>query len=284
MAFRNSALLWAKLIRPHQWVKNGFVLTGVLFSPVATLDQGRQALWLMVAFCFLSSAVYVVNDILDRQVDALHPTKRHRPLASGQLAPGWALVGALLLVALAFSLTWLAGVGGWLATLYLGLQLGYSLWGKHIAVLDVCCISLGFVLRLLAGTDAVGIEPTQWLVLCTVLLTLAMGFAKRRVEWDVAKGSRPVLADYTPGLLNYFVYLLLGEAALAYALYAVSPATQAIHGSMGMVLTVPFVLLGLYRYLSQYRLAGGCPTRTLMTDRLLQVALAGWALTVLVVR
>lgn len=280
-----------QLLRPHQWVKNGFVFAGLLFShswndPALTL----QALLAFVAFCLISSAVYVMNDLLDREQDRRHPEKRHRPLAAGTVSvpAALALAGICLLLGLGLALGLFAAVGlpasqaPWVFVAYCLLNVAYSLGLKHIVVLDVFIIAAGFMLRLLAGTLGLGIWPSHWLLLCGLMLTLFLGFAKRRAELNVLVADsgqhRRVLDQYTPAMLDQFTTLSAGATVMAYSLYTVSAETIALHGTPWLIITVPCVLYGLLRYL--YRLhragGGGDPARELLTDPHLLGIFALW--------
>jgi 4-hydroxybenzoate polyprenyltransferase len=276
-----------RLMRPHQWVKNGFVFVGLLFGH-AWRDPAlaAAAVEAFVAFCLLSSAVYIANDCVDREQDRHHPDKRHRPLASGAVSMGAALVLAAVCLAgglglaAAFSRAW------WLFVVYLLLQVAYNLGAKHIVVLDVFIISAGFMLRILAGTVGIGIPPTHWLLLCGLMLTLFLGFAKRRAELEILVDDsavhRRVLEHYSRGLLDQFIVIAASGTVVSYALYTVSAETIALHGTRWLIATVPFVLYGLLRYL--YLLhrhgGGGDPAREVLGDPHLLTALAGWALLV----
>ena len=279
-----------QLLRPHQWLKNGFVLVGLLFAH-AWNDGAKlsHALIAFAAFCLLSSAVYVFNDFLDREADRLHPQKRHRPLAAGRVS----VSAAIMLMALCL------GGGLWLAfgwseaplvfVLYVAMNIAYSLGLKHVVVLDVFLIASGFMLRLLAGTVGIGIAPSQWLLLCGLMLTLFLGFAKRRAELvalpEDSTGHRAVLEHYSEALLDQFITIVAAGTIVSYSLYTVSAETIALHGSNRLMMTVPFVLYGLLRYLFRLhrRGGGGDPARELLMDGHLIAAVLGWLVTVLAV-
>jgi decaprenyl-phosphate phosphoribosyltransferase len=267
-----------KLLRPHQWLKNGFVFAGLIFSQrwsdAATL---QNVLLAFAAFCCAVSAVYVLNDWLDRKLDAQHPTKRLRPFASGAVsAPlGLGLAGVLLIAGAAFAYgnpVLLALLG-----IYLLLNLAYSLRLKAVPVVDVCIIASGFILRLLAGTVAVGITPSHWLLLTGMFVALFLGFAKRKAETFHAPGTqRAVLAHYSPALLDTLMAATMTAALIAYSLFAISPESQARHGER-LIYTVPLVVFGMLRYTYQvHRGRGEDVARDLLRDPWIVVTGAGW--------
>lgn len=274
-----------KLMRPHQWVKNGFVFFGLLFGHAWQQPAMLQsALLAFAAFCLMSSAVYALNDLRDVAQDRLHPVKRLRPLASGALSPA---VAALLSGFLsAASLVLASRVGDtlvWLLSIYCLLNLAYSYGLKRVPVLDVFIISAGFMLRLLAGTTGIGIPPSNWLLMCGLLLTLFLGFAKRRAEMmlmeEAGGAHRKVLDQYSSALLDQFTTITAACAVVAYALYTVDEDTVRIHGTGDLIYTLPFVLYGLFRYLFllHRRGGGGDPSHDLFRDPHLIVAMLGWA-------
>ncbi|MDD5249975.1 MAG: decaprenyl-phosphate phosphoribosyltransferase [Rhodocyclaceae bacterium] len=272
-----------RLLRPHQWLKNGFVFVGVLFGH-AWRDPALlgAALLAGAAFCLLSSAVYVANDYVDRNQDRRHPEKKRRPLASGAVSVPAALALGFVCLAGGLALAFLTSRAPWIFVAYLLLQVVYNLGAKHIVVLDVFIIAAGFMLRILAGTVGVGIPPTNWLLLCSLMLTLFLGFAKRRAELDALVDDsavhRRVLEHYSRTMLDQFIVIAATGTVVSYALYTVSPETVALHGTPWLIATVPFVLYGLLRYL--YLLhrqgGGGDPAREVLTDPHLLAALAGW--------
>jgi 4-hydroxybenzoate polyprenyltransferase len=283
-----------KLLRPHQYIKNGFVLLGVVFSHKwdgSTLTLAGLA---FVAFCAMASAVYVLNDILDVEADRQHPKKRHRPIASSAVAVSiaWVLFGALVLVSLLVGFSVGQLVPALLCT-YLVLNVAYSHRLKHVVILDVFVISAGFMLRILAGTLGLGIAPTHWLLLCGLMLTLFLGFAKRRAELlmlesagDRSRAStRRVLDDYSPAMLEQYISVTAACTILSYGLYTVNESTMAIHGSTNLIYTVPFVVYGIFRYLFllHHRSQGNDTARDLLTDRHLLLTVLGWIVTSIVV-
>ena len=241
-----------KLLRPHQWLKNGFVFAGLLFSQRwsdAAIVQ--NVIHAFAAFCLASSLVYVFNDWRDRQLDALHPTKKNRPFASGALAaPAGLALGLLLLVGTGL-LAWGNAVLFGLLGSYWLLNLAYSLKLKTVPVVDVFIIASGFMLRLLAGTVAAGIAPSQWLLLTGMFVALFLGFAKRKAETFHAPSSqRAVLAHYTPPLLDTLMAVTMTATLISYSLFAISSESQARHGERLMV-TIPLVVFGMLRYTYQ---------------------------------
>lgn len=281
---------YLRLLRPHQWVKSGFVFVGLLFGHAwgdALLVQ--RVLLAVAAFSLCASAIYVINDLADREQDRAHPEKRHRPLASGTVSVTQALLlaGACMLSALmlahAASNTVLAIIVG-----YALLNVGYTMGLKHIVLLDVFIISAGFMLRILAGTLGVGIAPSHWLLLCGLMITLFLGFAKRRAELNAlderGASHRQVLSDYDTVLLDKLIGISAAGAIINYSLYTVSPQTVAMHGTEYLIYTVPFVVYGVFRYLFllHRRGGGGDPSSALLHDPHLLASFFGWLVAVLV--
>lgn len=275
--------LW-RLIRPRQWVKNGFVLMGALFANALRQPAiVNHVLLAAAAFCLVSSGVYIFNDILDRASDANHPVKRNRPLAANRVSIGTAVV---LLAAI-----WTGGfVVGFLASkkvlvillVYVVLNVAYSLQLKHVVILDVFIIASGFMLRILAGTVGVGIAPSQWLLLCGLMIALFLGFAKRRAELYALNSDGPthrkVLDLYQPVLLDKMIVITGTCVILTYSLYTLSPVTVSFHHTESLVYTVPFVMYGIFRYI--YTLhrqsTGGDPATEIFRDPHLLLAILGW--------
>lgn len=242
-----------RLLRPRQWVKNVFVCTGVLFGGQW---HDTRVLWLaaltFVAFSLMASSVYVFNDYLDRESDESHPEKRHRPFVSGAVTTGPGFAAAALCLGasvLAASFTDIRVL--YLIILYLAINVAYSLRLKTQPVIDVFCIAAGFMLRILAGTWGIHVPPSGWLILTGMFMALFLGFGKRRAEWMDAAGAvrRPVLAFYSRELLDAFLSITATGTALSYGLYTLDPKTIALHHTDKLILTLPFVLFALFRYL-----------------------------------
>lgn len=257
-----------QLMRPHQWLKNGFVFAGLVFSQ-AWQDGpliGR-VLYAFAAFCCVSSMVYIVNDWHDRASDALHPEKKRRPLASGAVPVPVALVLAGLLLASGLLLA--AGNRTLLALLaaYVVFNLAYSWRLKQVPVVDVSIIASGFMLRLLAGTVAVGIPPSRWLLLTGIFVALFLGFSKRKAETFHEEASqRAVLAHYPSALLDTFMAVTMTATLTNYSLFATSPEAQLQHGER-LLYTVPVVIFGMLRYTYQvHRGRGEDVARDLLSD------------------
>ncbi|MCU0304575.1 MAG: decaprenyl-phosphate phosphoribosyltransferase [Thermoanaerobaculales bacterium] len=277
-----SALV--RSLRPEQWLKNGFVLAPLVFS--GRLDDSAawaRGLLAVAAFCAASSAVYLVNDVLDRESDRRHPTKRDRPIAAGEISAGAALATAVLLAAAALAAA--AAVGGWFQVVlgaYLALVVLYSAVLKRVVFIDVLVLAAGFVLRVVGGAVAIDVPVSRWLLLCAYLLALYLALGKRRSELallgDDAGSHREVLGHYTLALVDQAIGVVLGATVLAYTLYTVAPDTVAKVGSEGLMATVPIVLYGLFRYLFLLHTQdlGGSPTRVLVTDRPLLITVVVW--------
>ena len=270
-----------RALRPHQWSKNVFVLAAIPFAwgdrilASAGRDWSHAAGGVLViasAFCLGSSAIYLLNDILDVESDRLHPEKRRRPIAAGEVsipvAWGLSLVCALSALTLAFLL---AGSALPILATYMGLNLAYSLWLKRVVLVDAFCIAAGFLLRVLAGGSAADIQISRWLLLCTLFLALFLALNKRRSEIALlgsdSAGHRAILAEYSLPLLDRLVTILAACAILAYALYTIDAATAEKYGrDNGLVWSVPCVVFGISRYLLLVEKGhqGGNPTRVFL--------------------
>ncbi|MDB5892465.1 MAG: decaprenyl-phosphate phosphoribosyltransferase [Polaromonas sp.] len=268
-----------RLMRPHQWVKNVFVFAGLVFSQ--SWDDGatvQRVLMAFAAFCCVSSVVYIVNDWHDRATDALHPVKRRRPLASGAVSPALGLLIAGLLLVGGVALAAGNPVLIVLLAIYVVLNLAYSWRLKQVPVVDVSIIAAGFMLRLLAGTVAVGIPPSRWLLLTGIFIALFLGFSKRKAEsFHDESSHRAVMAHYPPALLDTFMAVTMTATLTTYSLYATSPEAQMQHGER-LLYTVPVVIFGMLRYAYQvHRGRGEDVARDLIRDPWILLAGAGWA-------
>jgi 4-hydroxybenzoate polyprenyltransferase len=277
-------------LRPYQWIKNLVVLVALAFSKhLFDADAAARAGLAFVVFCALASAVYLVNDMLDLERDRLHPLKRSRPIASGALPLGIArgVAAVLLIGALAGSLA-LGPRFEVCAGSYAVLGFGYSLLLKHYVILDVLTVALGFVLRAFAGAVAIGVHFSPWLLVCTILLALFLGLAKRRhelVSLDDAAAHRSSLAEYTPYLLDQMIAVVTASCLTAYAFYTLAPETVEKYQTERLALTIPFVIYGIFRYLYlvHRRELGGSPGDVLLADRPLLATVALWAVAVVLI-
>jgi 4-hydroxybenzoate polyprenyltransferase len=273
-----------KASRPHQWIKNLFVAAPLVFArriddPVATI----HTLIAVACFCLLSSAVYLLNDIVDIERDRAHPLKRLRPIASGELSVGAARIGAFVfaLVAIAAA-TWLSPQLAAVATAYMMLNVAYSFWLKRVPFIDVGCIALGFLLRVVGGSFAIPVPPSRWLLLCTGLLALLLGFGKRahelRTSGDKRATQRLVLDRYPPGVLRALITTLSILTTLAYAAYTQSDHAKLFVGR-GLVFTIPFVAFGILRFvrLTHAKADSESPTESMLKDKLFLLNLAAYA-------
>lgn len=282
---RARALFLALFIalRPVQWIKNGVVFAGVVFAGLMfDATAVARATVAAIAFCFLSSGFYLINDVRDAPADRAHPIKRCRPVASGALVPRTAVVAALLLLATAFMLGVILGNRFLLVLLgYSSLMAAYNLGFKQIVILDVFVIAAGFILRAAGGAIAVDVSISPWLLLCTMLLALLVAFGKRRhelVTLDDASRHRRNLELYTQAMLDQSVAVTAAGTLIAYAVYAFDGQTAAAHPAM--IATVPIVAYAVFRYLFLlYRRGrGGVPEALVFTDRGLLTAIVVWAL------
>ncbi|MDF1799888.1 MAG: decaprenyl-phosphate phosphoribosyltransferase [Planctomycetota bacterium] len=292
---------FVRALRPHQWVKNLFVLAAFGFGlGDQELGLGMAAAWSALAaffaFSFGASAIYLVNDIMDVEADRAHPTKCRRPIAAGELAvpAAWGLAGVMAIGALI--LAYVSGSsefglkldGSWKLPLvvgsYMTMNLAYSIKLKHVVLVDVFCIATGFLLRVIGGGVAVGVEVSHWLLLCTLFLALFLGFNKRRAELAALGGegsTRATLNDYNLPQLDQMVTMIAACTIVCYALYTVDVDTVTkFHAGDRLVWSVPFVVFGLSRYLHlvQNQGAGESPTRVLLGgDKWFLLDLILWA-------
>ena len=265
---------WIRALRPKQWTKNALVFAALIFAH--QFDQPRQLLTSCLAFalfCALASSVYLINDVCDVEEDRKHPRKCNRPFAAGILSPATGVVSALVLAAVGlggfFALNVASGV---IAIAYLVLQVAYSTRLKHVVILDVLCVALGFVFRAAIGATAITVEISPWLLICTILLALFLALSKRRQElqsWGPeAVNHRPILGEYSQYLLDQMIAVVTASTLMSYCLYTISERTITQLGTDKLMYTIPFVIYGIFRYLYliHQRDAGEAPDRVLLTD------------------
>ena len=292
-SFQENVIGLLKTMRPRQWVKNGFVFAALLFDGKlrwAEMASVGRVVVAFLLFCLISSAVYVMNDLMDIESDRLHPRKRERPLPSGRLHPQIARLGfvALAFGSLAASF-WLDGLWqthlSWILLAYLVAQMAYTFYFKHMVLLDVSFIAAGFVLRVAAGVAVIQVARfSPWLYVCTGLLALFMALGKRRHELVLlgngAGSHRAILEEYTLDLIDRLMGIVTTGALVAYSLYTF--LADGLPANHMMMLTIPFVLYGLFRwlYLIHVRQEGGAPEELVLRDRPLQIDLLLWLVTV----
>jgi 4-hydroxybenzoate polyprenyltransferase len=290
-ARRSPALSLLLSLRPGQWTKNLLVFAPLIFA-VKLFEPPSvvRAVAGFAVFCALSSVVYLVNDLLDRDADRQHPLKRTRPIAAGDLSAGLAVVaaaaiGAAALVS-AFLLGWRFGA---VAAFYVILQTLYSTSLKHIVIIDALTLASGFVLRAVAGAVVIDVVVSHWLFVCTILLALFIALAKRRHELvllaDGAANHRPILDEYSAYLLDQMIAVVTASTLISYIFYTISPETEQKFGTSWLGLTIPFPLYGIFRYLYlvHRREGGGSPADLLLNDRPLLACVTLWVVAVVLI-
>jgi 4-hydroxybenzoate polyprenyltransferase len=285
---RSSSLRdMVSLLRPMQWSKNAVLFAALIFSKhLFQFDAVLLVTMGFLAFCSLASGTYVMNDLWDCDRDREHPLKSLRPLPSGRVGRTTAVAMAVGLVVVGLGGTALLS-GGFaiLAGLYFVLQLGYTFWLKEVVILDVMTIASGFVIRAVAGGVIIAVPVSPWLIICTFLLALFLGFSKRRHELILlearATDHRASLKEYSPYFLDQMIAVVTASTVVAYAIYTVSPEVREKLGTEKLYLTIPFVLFGIFRYLYlvHQREEGGNPTQLLLSDRPLLVDVLLWIVT-----
>jgi 4-hydroxybenzoate polyprenyltransferase len=278
-------------MRPGQWVKNLFIFAGLIFSgnlfhPEVLIRVSNG----FILFSLVASSIYIFNDIIDLEFDRAHPEKKNRPVAAGLLSVPAAYAGAIVLA--------LAGLIGALTLdrVFFAILLGYLIINfvytikvKKMVILDIMCIASGFVLRVFAGTELAEVMPSDWLILCTIMLSLFLGFSKRRHELATtgtdALSHRKVLGEYSLSFLDQMIAVATACTVMSYALYTVSPQTISRFGTRNLVFSIPFVIYGIYRYLYliHQKNMGGNPTRELVSDIPLLINALLWALLVVLI-
>ena len=273
-----------RLLRPLDWSKSSFVFAGLLFGHQWTEPGKVQAvLAAFVAFCAAASSVYVFNDLLDRERDAQHPTKRLRPIASGAVGVPLALSMASTLATAGLTLAWwVSQTAFWLVAVYTLVNVAYTIRLKHVVLLDVFVIASGFVIRILVGTVGVDIPPSPWILVCGLTLALFLGFCKRRAELretgEDRTRHRRVLDAYSERDLESMIGICAACAIITYCLYTIDEKTVATHGTEWLIATVPFVIYGILRYIHQLHTgtSGGRAATDLAKDPHLVLTVIGW--------
>jgi len=274
-----------RLLRPEQWLKNFFIFAPLIFSKhLFNEAYVWTSLQSFVVFCLLSSTVYIFNDIADREADRLHPSKRHRPIAAGTISIPQAVGMAIgLLLVIGFLMMHLSARFLFVAGVYVVLNLGYSFFLKRVILVDVFIVAAGFMLRVLAGAFAINVEVSEWLVLCTLFVSLFLAISKRRGELLLVRNTenyqgRIVLREYDIEFLDQIMTIAASGMAISYALYTVAERTIIVFGTSNLIFTTVFVLFGIFRYLYlvRARKTEDNPTHMLTTDPVTLLNAAAW--------
>lgn len=277
-------------LRPRQWVKNFFIFSPLLFDAKLThLPLVLKSAAAFLLFCFLSGGMYILNDVMDMEKDRRHPRKKNRPVASGQISPPAALCFALALISAALVLSFLFFPLSFFAcgVFYVALNISYSVYLKTLVIVDVLCISIGFVLRIMAGIFVIGSRLSPWILVCAALVSLFMALIKRRHELvllgENAAAHRASLADYSIPLLDQMIASVTSSTLLAYALYSFS--SQTAQKTHALIFSLPFVIYGLFRYLYLcYRKnQGGEPETLVVSDMPFLINIVLWIITCAVI-
>jgi 4-hydroxybenzoate polyprenyltransferase len=273
-----------KSIRPQQWLKNFFIFAPLIFSEnIFNRSMLLQTILAFAVFCLLSGALYILNDLKDIEEDRLHPIKSKRPLAAGELKKRQAIVAFVVLSFISLVLAEIVNMDFlWVCLVYFVLQIAYSFALKHVVILDVFIVASGFFLRVIAGAVAIRVQISPWLLICTTLLALFLALGKRRHEIllldEAAINHRPILKEYSPYLLDQMISVVTASTVIAYCLYTISGETIEKFGTNKLILTVPFVLYGIFRYLYliHQRAEGGTPETLILRDRPLLLDIFLW--------
>lgn len=275
-------------MRVHQWIKNIIIFAGVIFGKkLFEIDSLQKTFFAFVLFSLVASSQYVINDYLDREEDRLHPEKKNRPLASGKLSPSFALLTTFLILSISFYLSYLLDVNFfYLVVFYFVFNLIYSKFLKHLVILDVMSISVGFVIRAISGAVVIDVMISSWLLLCTFMLSLFWGFSKRRGELilleDSASSHRKILSEYSPEFLNLMMGIVATMTLLSYVMYTMNPDTIDNLGTDKMIYTIPIVTYAILRslYIIYIKNMGHNPSRAILTDLSVLISGALWLITV----
>ncbi len=278
-------------MRPKQWIKNTFVFAALIFAQqLLNFDSFLITLYAFLLFCLLSGSVYVINDIIDLEKDKLHPLKSKRPIASGALsipqATFWGVVLALVSLFLSFYISLPFGM---IALTYFLFNFLYSIFLKKVVIIDVMSIAFGFLLRAIAGAIVIEVEISTWLILCTILIALFLGFCKRRQELllykEESSSHREILSEYSKSFIDQMIGVVTASTVIAYSFYTMSPEVMEKLGTPHLNITIPFVLYGIFRYLYLiYKKEGAdSPTRLILEDRPLLLNILLWGIAVVVI-
>ncbi len=276
-----------KLIRPTQWLKNGIIVLALVFAGELThIKKIEISIIAIIIFCFLSSAVYTFNDLIDKDRDRRHPLKKDRPIASGRISIGLALLIIVLLAGCGLTGAWFVNIHFfYTALIFLGLNTLYTLWMKDIVILDVMAIAISFVIRAYAGAFAIEVPASTWMLINTLLLAMFLGLGKRRHELvylkDGADTHRKTLSMYSPQLLDQFIAVITSAIIVIYMLYSFSTEVMTKLGTTKLFITIPFVVYGVFRYLYLiYRKdRGGSPTHVFISDKPILITVFLWLIT-----
>lgn len=275
-----------KSLRPQQWIKNFFIFAPLVFSQNIFEPQlFLKTLAAFVIFCFLSGALYILNDLKDLEEDKNHPVKSQRPLAAGKLKKSHAIMSFILLSVISALSAYTLNMNFFaVALVYFLLQLAYSFFLKHVVILDVFIVAAGFFIRVIAGGYAIEVYMSSWLLICTLLLALFLSMSKRRHELVIleegASEHRPILKEYSPYLLDQMIAVVTASTVIAYSLYTISKETVEKFGTTKLIYTVPFVLYGIFRYLYlvHQKEEGGSPEVLVLKDKPLLIDIFLWIL------
>ena len=273
-------------MRPEQWIKNLFVFTALLFSKnLLNVSKDVNALVGFVVFCMITGCAYIINDLVDLEKDKLHPAKSQRPITSGKLQKTTAIKVTVIVCIMSLTLAfYMNAYFGIIVLVYFLLNISYSIYLKNIVIIDVVTIASGFVLRVLGGAVVISVAASQWLILCAILLSLFLGFSKRRHELvlleDNATGHRKVLEHYSPYFLDQMISVVTASTLICYALYTMSKDTIEKLGTSKLIYTIPFVLYGIFRYLYlvHQKEKGGSPTKVVFTDKPMIINISLWVI------
>jgi len=283
---------YAKLLRPQQWIKNFFLFAGLIFSlQFYHIESILTTIYAFFIFCILSSGVHIINDIIDYEEDRIHPIKSQRLISAGTISRTSAGIIAIILAlsALILALLLMNNYFFFTCLLYLVMMIMYSLKVKHIIILDILFVAIGYVLRAIAGAVAIRVEISSWLLLCTLLLALFIVVSKRRTEiialGQEATKHRKILSQYSIDLLNQMIAIVTSACIVSYCLYTLAPETIAKFHTRNLILTTPFVIYGIFRYLyiTYKKLETDIPEKALLNDTPLLICIVAWIVVCLLI-